>query len=89
MRGVLPASSGPFQSNLVWRPCVAGIYLDQHMHMVGHDFHLQNLGMGLDSDLSQDDPQFPIDPFHKNPAAVSRAPHHMALAGIETFRLLL
>jgi hypothetical protein len=59
------------------------------MHVVGHDFHFQDLRTGFDSNLSRDDPQSLVDPFHKNPAAVFRAPHHVVLTGVDDISVAL
>ena len=57
--------------------------LQEHMHMVGHDFHLEDLEGHLVRRVSGNLLQTGIDAVDKHLAAVLGAPDHMVLAAVD------
>lgn len=59
---------------------VLGVHLDEQMHMVGHDLHLDQLRMYLGACLADDVLQPSVDPVHQDGATVFRTPYHVVFA---------
>ena len=57
------------------------IHFDQQMHMIRHDFHLNNLNGALFSHLMNDPLQSFIHALCQDPTPVLRTPDHMLFAG--------
>ena len=60
-----------------------GIHLQEHMDMIGHDLHLDDLEMEVICHLPGYLLEALVHPVHKNRSAIFRAEDHMVLAAVD------